>query len=57
MAVWIGWADREVRNLLQPFNIFVGDEPDRVALRAWEDRAEFDLTFEDGWIYVEPNEA
>lgn len=57
MSIWVGWAQYDIRNQLQPFNTLTEDLNGEVTLRERDTHERFDVTFDNGWMYVEPNEA
>ena len=56
MSLWLGCAEQDIRQQLQPFNILSTVEPGVVHLRELKSQAVFILTFADEWLHVEPAE-
>ena len=57
MPVFLGWGESEIRRQFQPYNCLREYREDRVSLSVNVSHETYELTFEDGWICVEPNEA
>ena len=55
MPVFLDWAEREIRQQLQPFNYLAEYRQDLIVLAELDSENEYDLKFVNGYIYVEPS--